>query len=300
MTNDYRYFNKPSLSINEQIALLRNRGLTLDKPNAAFHFLKSIGYYRLMAYFKPFMVDDGNSELGFIPGVTFSHILQLYNFDRELRLLVTDALERIEVTLRVSISNTMSIQYGAHWYLDKKLFKRENRHKASLSEAYNHLKRSKEDFIKKYYILYDHPPQPPSWMLTECLSFGTISQIYNNIKARSCRKLIADHFKQHSETIKSWMRALTFTRNITAHHSRLWNRFFINTPKNIDIPITFNRDKSPFIIQAYIIIQLMNAIAPGSHWKNRLLLLFEEHNNFIPFEQMGFDNHWHNNHLWDT
>lgn len=182
--------------------------------------------------------------------------------------------------------------------MDATLFVNQKRHTAFLADAFDHLKRSKEDFIQQYYAAYDHPPHPPSWMVMECLSFGTLSQLYYNLKDRGCRKRVGDIFQQYSETLKSWMRALTFTRNICAHHARLWNRFFINTPKNVDIPLTFNRDKSPFLIQAYIMIKLMHAIAPGNHWKERLLLLFEEHDGLVPFSQMGFANDWRENALW--
>ncbi|MDF1654345.1 MAG: Abi family protein [Coxiellaceae bacterium] len=194
-------FNKPALSLNEQTTFLKSRGLIISKPNLANHFLKTIGYYRLMAYFKPFLLSDSRINNVFLPNTTFSHILQLYIFDRELRLLVVDALKRIEVALRAAISNTMSIKHGAHWYLNGTLFVNHKRHTAFLNEAYNHLKRSKENFIKDYYHTYKHPPHPPSWMIMECLSFGVISQMYNNIKPRTCRKKIGDTFNQYMDAI---------------------------------------------------------------------------------------------------
>ncbi|WP_278044002.1 Abi family protein [Legionella nautarum] len=53
-------------------------------------------------------------------------------------------------------------------------------------------------------------------------SFGTVSKLYANIKDRTIRKEIGDTLGQYSEIIKSWMRSLTYTRNLCAHHSRLW------------------------------------------------------------------------------
>lgn len=295
---EQKIFEKPALAIEQQIALLKKRGLIIDDVVPAEHFLQTIGYYRLMAYFKSFLVDRTDSEKGFKSNISFSNILQLYIFDRELRLLVVDALERIEVALRAAISNTMSIKYGTHWYQEPTLFINHDRHASFLIEAFEYLKRSNEDFIEKYYATYDNPPHPPSWMLMECLSFGTISKIYHNLKDRSARKVIGDIFGQYSETVKSWMRALTFTRNVCAHHSRLWNRFFINTPKNADIPIKINRDRSPFVMQAYIIITLLNEIAPHHHWKMRLYELFEN-NPSIPFNEMGFSVNWRNDRIWN-
>ena len=133
----------------------------------------------------------------------------------------------------------------------------------------------------------------------ECLSFGVISQVFSNIKDRGCRKAIGDVFQQYSEIVKSWMRSLSFTRNLCAHHARLWNRFFINTPKNVDIAIHFDRDKSSFILQAYIIIKLMNAIDPPNKWKERLRRLLIRYDLLVEFKSMGFDDSWQNSELWN-
>jgi len=219
-------FNKSALPIAEQIDLLKHRNLTISDDKQAHHFLETIGYYRLTAYFKPFMLDPNNADQGFKPGTYFSHILDLYVFDRELRLLVTDALERIEVALRATLSNVMSIQHGPHWYLEPDLFSNPYQYQAFLQEATEHLSRSKEAFIQAYYQSHHNPKHPPSWMVMECLSFGTVSKMYANIKHRTLRKQVGDKLGQFSEVIKSWMKALTYTRNICAHHARLWDRFF--------------------------------------------------------------------------
>jgi abortive infection bacteriophage resistance protein len=291
-------FDQQTLSLDEQIQLLISRGLNVSEPEKAKHFLATIGYSRLIAYSKPFLIQPLDSDKGFLPNTEFSDVLQLYIFDRSLRLLVSDALERIEVALRAAISQTLSSKFGPHWYLDSTLFLNQDRHHFFQQEAEQHFKRSKEDFIKHYYATYDEPRHPPSWMAMECLSFGTLSQLYHNIKDRSCRKAIGDIFQQYSEMIKSWMRALTFTRNICAHHARLWNRFFINTPQNSEIHLSFDRNRSPFIIQAHIIDKLLQSIAPDNHWKSRLFMLFEEYDNQVPFQEMGFQQDWRNDPFW--
>lgn len=290
-------FEKPALSIADQIALLKKRNLLIANLPEAEHYLTTIGYYRLMAYFKPFLLEPTNSELGFKKNSQFTDILALYIFDRELRLLVTDGLERIEVALRAAISNVMSVRYGSHWYMEQSLFINLKFHKYFLEEVFTHLKRTKEDFIINYYHTYSLPEHPPSWMVMECLSFGTLSKIYSNLKDRSTRKQIGDILGQYSEVIKSWMKSLTYTRNLCAHHSRLWNRFFINKPNSIPVIISPKQNDSPFRLQAYIIIQLLNDIAPNNHWKTKLFELF---NNKIPisFEEMGFEEEWQNDPIW--
>jgi len=260
--------------------------------------LRTVGYYRLMSYFKPFLMEPKDSEQGFKTGTNFSDILQLYTFDRKLRLLVTDALERIEIALRSSISNVMSIKYGSHWYLDGKLFVNQASHDGFMIEIKKHLKQTKEDFIQSYYKNYDSPEHPPSWMIIECLPFGAISKLYSGITDRSARKQIGDIFGQYSEVLKSWMKSLTYTRNLCAHHARLWNRFFINKPKDIHIDLPIIENSSPFILQAYIIIKLLNKVAPDNQWKEDLFSLFNNCSG-VSFSAMGYGAEWKKDPIWD-
>jgi abortive infection bacteriophage resistance protein len=294
--NHNNIFNKPAIPIADQISLLKQKNLIIDNIDEAEHHLTVIGYYRLMIYFKPFMASKNVSSTQFEKGTLFSDVLNFYIFDRELRLLVIDALERIEVAFRTSISNTMSLKYGAHWYLDPKLFVQPTQHEFFLEEIKSHLKRSHEDFIKSYYLQYQHPEHPPSWMVMECISFGTISKIYSNIKDRSVRKTIGDTLGQYSEVIKSWMRSLTYTRNLCAHHSRLWNRFFVNKPQ-VNLDVTFERNQSPFYLQAHIIQTLLTQISPGNHWNDKLYRHFLAHPH-VAYIDMGFETDWEKDVFW--
>ena len=91
-------YNKPPTTYEQQIELLERRGMQVtDKPRAQ-HYLSHINYYRLGAYWLPFEANhDGHS---FRKGTSFEQVLDLYVFDRELRLLVMDGIERVEVSVR--------------------------------------------------------------------------------------------------------------------------------------------------------------------------------------------------------
>ena len=91
-------FNKPPKTFEEQVDLLIQRGMTIPDRAEALHYLKHLNYYRLRAYWLPFEKNHANHA--FKPGTSFSEVLNLYVFDRELRLLVMDAIERIEVSIR--------------------------------------------------------------------------------------------------------------------------------------------------------------------------------------------------------
>ena len=90
-------YNKPAFNLEEQLDLLKSRGLDIPQPERALHYLKFIGYYRLSGYCLFYQEKPSHS---FKHGTTFDAVLDLYIFDRQLRLLVMDAMERIEVAVR--------------------------------------------------------------------------------------------------------------------------------------------------------------------------------------------------------
>ena len=122
-------FTKPAIPLDDQIALLRSRGLTIADEGRARHYLRFVGYYRLAGYALPYQVNynaDGSHR--FLDGVSFEDILDLYVFDRKLRLAVMDAVERIEVAFRAQFSQTMSELHGPHWFMDTAHFVPSYRH----------------------------------------------------------------------------------------------------------------------------------------------------------------------------
>lgn len=116
-----KVFDKAALNIDEQVNLLTNRGLDIPDPGRLHHYLHFIGYYRLSGYCRYFQI-KGDEEHVFLPGTTFDNVLDLYIFDRELRLLIMDAIERIEVAVRSCITNEMGVPFGPHWFMDRRYF----------------------------------------------------------------------------------------------------------------------------------------------------------------------------------
>ncbi|MDL1967913.1 MAG: Abi family protein [Deltaproteobacteria bacterium] len=96
MSEIYQRYEKPVLNIDQQLELLINQGLIVKNPKRILHYLCFIGYHRLSGYFRTFQLQN-ISEYIFKKGTAFDSIISLYIFDRKLRLLVMDAVERIEV-----------------------------------------------------------------------------------------------------------------------------------------------------------------------------------------------------------
>ncbi len=107
MNNQIEY-QKPALSLQDQLKRLQNRGLTIDSWDFGENILAHVNYYRLSAYCLPFKQRDerGNITERFQENTALSDILRFYEFDRKLRFLLMDALERIEISLRTNITHS--------------------------------------------------------------------------------------------------------------------------------------------------------------------------------------------------
>lgn len=285
----------PALEINEILDRLRSQRLIINEPQKAKHRLKTVSLHRLSAYFDHFQLSKSAKE--FKPHTTFDDIWQLYVFDRELRLLISDALERIEVTFRTAISDTMSRRYNPYWFLDIQNFKNKNIYNQFLLQIKEICQRKHEPAIRHYYAKYHNPKYPPSWIIIESLSFGSCTSAFNNLKKLEDRKKICAIFSYHPTAIGSWMDALRYVRNLCAHHARLWNRWFIISPKLTYLyGKNFGRENT-FYAQIIVMDKLIKAISPGSTWKDRLNKLFLKY-HVIPYEKMGFQKNWKDDLFW--
>ncbi|MCG2835570.1 Abi family protein [Photobacterium sp. WH77] len=259
-------FTKPAKTLDEQITLLQERGLIIREPDRAKRYLEVISFFRLSSYMRPFQVPHDQAHT-FKADAEFKSVVELYAFDRELRLLIMDAIERMEVAVRATLNNHMGTKYqteqphsGSHWYLNESLFRRDYNHKRMLSEvescqskAQQELKRDiqkinksnasqavkeahiqnrvRESYPRFYQHSYNEPRLMPSWAMVEELTFGSISHLYQGLAKDADRKGIAKRFDVPQDVFQSWLHTLNFVRNCCAHHSRLWNRELSISPK---------------------------------------------------------------------
>lgn len=302
-------YNKPPLSINEQISLLKKRGLIINDERNAEYSLKSIGYYRLSGYSRFYYLDHRSKEPLFKTGSTFEQIVNLYIFDRELRLLIMDAIERIEVSFKAIISNWMSEKYGPHWYLKRNLFLSTFYHEDLIKtienetcfKNQNNINR-KSPIFENYYNKYSFPLYPPSWMLAEGLSLGTWSRIFEYLDSRADKSAISDAFQMPYKVLQSWIQSLSYLRNICAHHLIVWNRQFHITPciphsLSIEYRAHFMKRHSLYSQLAMVHV-FINSISIENDWVYKLQKLFEKHKT-ISLNSMGFSNNWYTDAFWN-
>jgi abortive infection bacteriophage resistance protein len=166
---------KPALTVSEQLIFLKSQGLYIDDQEQAMLALKTVSYYRLSSYLLPFKQSHHvNSPRRFKENTSFKNIWQLYQFDRELRLLVSDAIEKIEVAFRAALTNVTSIWFHPFWYVERHYFRTNARASKGKDFFDNYLKVIKaisiskqELFIQHYHNRYNSPCYPPMAMLTK-------------------------------------------------------------------------------------------------------------------------------------
>ena len=305
-------YNKPWLSYEQQLDKLVQNGLIINDRSKALSYLERIGYYRLSGYWYPFRerselcciynpaVKKPNKKQkrttrlvfdNFAAGSSFQDAVNLYVFDKKLRIHTLDALERIEVALRVDISHTLGKQ-SPFAYLEpdhfKDLFSKQVDAKtgvipqhAWLQNHANLISRSKEDFILHTKEKYGLPV--PIWVACEVWDFGTLSRLFQGMLPDQ-QTIIANKYGiTKGETLESWLRCLNYLRNVCAHHSRLWNRNMIEQPKQdglidldgVESALNAHILARPFL-QLCLIKHLLKTINPNSTWWERLKGLLDE------------------------
>jgi abortive infection bacteriophage resistance protein len=169
-------YTKPPLSIQDQIELLRSRGMEIADPSRTARYLSHINYYRLRGYWLPFEVPCGGSNHRFRNGTSFDNVLNLYVFDRKFRILILEAIERIEVSCRTQFAYVLALRHGSHAHMEAAIFQDKRWHKQLLEILSEEIKRSQETFIEHYRTKYSDPLLPPIWSACEVMSFGHLSQ----------------------------------------------------------------------------------------------------------------------------
>ena len=320
-------YNKPYLSFQQQLELLKARGLEVTDDAAAISYLERIGYYRLSAYWYSFrtvsLVQDPSTkkisvrrEDAFHPGTSFQQTVELYVFDKRLRLMVLDAIERIEVAIRVDVSYLLGAKDPfahtnpalLHGNFTKKInpVTGNTRHKDWLIKCDQALTRSKEDFVQHYKQKYGLPL--PIWVSVELWEFGMLSTFFQGMTVADKTAIATKYGIPDWQVMESWLRALNFVRNVAAHHSRLWNKNLVDQPKlpkagdipDFDQIIAVPGVASRLYVVLCMLVFFMRAICPNSSWPNRLREMLKSFPAVpkLSVADMGFPADWETHTVW--
>ena len=306
------------LSFADQVQLLKGRGLVVTDEQRAARHLERIGYYRLKSYWFPFRVSapvvQPNGRTINVPGQSFrtgtkfEYGVELYVFDKKLRLLMLDAIERVEVALRVDLAHTLGQRdpwaHRKRALLDHVVTRGD--HQSWLSRADRDEKRSRLDWVREYRRTY--PGRLPIFMAVETWDFGTLTMLFQMSHQQDRSTISAKYGVPSSAMFASWLRTLNGVRNVCAHHGRLWNHPLVNqpmVPRPHEVPdvahlANYTSSQTRLYAAAAVCQQLMQTISPSSTWKDRLKTHWGEFPSFptLSSGQAGFMPGWRNENLW--
>lgn len=294
-------YTKPALTLEQQADQLLDRGLLADR-DVLIARLSEVNYYRLSAYWYSFRKND---EDGLQDGTDIDIVWDRYVFDRQLRLLVMDAVERIEISVKTRATNLFALRYGPFGYMDRANYDAipVDAHRTLLDNIRREMGRSREVFVQHYLEKYTSETDLPLWMAVEIMSFGAILTFFRNLD-QYLKRDIAQIYGLRAKVLESWLLTLNYIRNLCAHHGRLWNRVLpvslvIPDAKNgpefhIPVPVAGNRVFGMLTILRYMLAK----VAPQSHWQERFEHLITVKHPSIPIDQMGFPNNWKECPIW--
>lgn len=274
----------------------------MEMPDLALaeKYLRFVGYYRLSGYWLTFEHSNSSSSgldrsHRFIQGTSFSQVVDLYVFDRKLRLLCMDAIERIEVAVRTCWAHEVSLATDSHGYLQRDNFTPSWLFDKNLYALIEEVGRSHDQFIRHYQQKYTDPTYPAIWMITEVMSLGSLSKWYKTLASMKLKKRIAHLFHLSAPLLDSILHNLTWVRNVCAHHSRLWDRTLtvgLKAPRCEGLASLLVEDVRHYKLynSLAVCVYLMNEINPDSQWLNKMQALLQNHSQNLT--HMGFPEDW--------
>lgn len=288
-------YKKPHLTWDKQLQKLKNKNLIIKDDKKALKELKNLNYYRLSAYFIPFYDNNKN----FINGTTFDDIIDLYNFDKKLRIITLEALQTIELYFKTQIAYHHSEKYGAVGYLKSKNFINKQKAKIFIDNMKEKIIASKELSIQHHATKYGKYVIP-LWVGIEIMSFGELSHFYN-ILYDADKNNVVKAIGIHNNLIKNWLHCLSSLRNICAHHARLWNKTLtlgILIPnKKPKMQVLMPNNKTVFTYFT-IILFILEKIKPNDqNFKKAIKDLFKKYPK-VNKSSMGFCHNWEQISYW--
>ena len=294
-------YPKTCQSPQELVSLLKGRGLSIPDEQKAADYLANIGYFRLSAYFYPLLEEPKENHI-YKSDATFDLVMNMYRFDRKLRILLFNEIEKIEVAIRSILVNYVSDAYNdVFWMTDVQYFHNPAVFSKTLALIQTELGKTKEEFIAHFKNKYSNP-YPPAWMIAEIVTLGILCATYSNLKSRTIQKKIAGYFSLPSTVFSSWIMILANLRNLCGHHIRIWNK------ENPLIPAPLQSSAFPWIdssttdmkrvyYRICIIKYFLFTVSPNNTFTQKLNSLLAEFPT-IDVRAMGFPANWQAEPLW--
>lgn len=276
---------KPALTIQNQIDLLRKRGMIIDGDSTASTFLSSNHYYRLNIYFHKLM----NSPDHFRDGTRFSQVMAIYNNDSWLRNRLLTILEPIEIKTRTQISHYLGITYGSDAFYQKAICKDEAIYQVILDNFTNEISRNSKDPVIKHHKT-NYGGYFPIWVVIEFLSFNTLSKYYGNLQEKDKKTIARNSYHVNDFFLGQWLHVLSVLRNICAHYGYLYRREYPLRPK-MATEFGWDSSKNNRLFATFLVMHRLSEKAPWNEFIQEIGDR-EKTGSFFHLRDYGFPDDW--------
>lgn len=282
-------------TLDEQLNILKSRGLHINDEVLAKNFLLKNNYYRVSGYSLTLRKNDQ-----FFDHVSFENIMDIYVFDRELRHILLKYIEIIEVNFKSIYAYEFSKVYGPAGYLDSSHFTDDQKYENILqkSECQKGASLPHEAYLK--HFVEELHQEIPLWAYVDLFTIANISMLYV-ITDESIKDSIAKSYgltmNDKSRILGKFMHSMTILRNLCAHGSRLFNRLFEQRPSlNREERSLLRRNSDGSLDNSHLFgfILIMRRLLSEEEYqdlKSELISL----TNYIPFVNVryyGFPDNW--------
>lgn len=281
-------------SIDEQLEILKSRGLDVSEEDKAKGFLYKNNYYRISGYSLTLRKNDK-----FYEGVSFQNIIDIYEFDHEMRHILLKYIEIIEVRVKSIYAYEFTKVYGPTGYLDSDNFESLTIYDKVMDKAEEQKeKRLPYEAYLKHFV-EDLKEDIPFWAYVDLLTFSDISFLYS-ISDEQLKTIVAQAFglyKQSSILLGKFLHSLTIIRNLCAHGGRLYNRLFEQKPNLSKYEKSFLIQKDGVVDNSHLygFVLVMKRLLQRSEFlemKTEIQALSKKY-PFIDLKYYGFRNDWY-------
>ncbi len=255
---------RKAITLDEQINLLRSRGMVIADEEKAKEVLLDVGYYRLGFYWFPFEKTypakrDRTHE--FVIGAKFDDAVKLYYFDYKLRSLLSFYIQRIEINFRNFLTYTLSNHYvdNPQWFADTRLIDEKfvNNFETTVYTASFRL----NSVIKEHHRSHSDDKYAPAWKTTEYMTFGSVINLYKAILDIRQKICIANHYDiRYIEILENYLEVIRELRNYCAHGNVLFDfvpfRYIRRGPANVRGAKNFRNLNGAIAVVLYMLKQV--------------------------------------------
>lgn len=277
-------------SIEEQVTLIKSRGLVVSDEEKLKSSLANINYYRLSGYLHDF---KKNGSDRYVENLTWERLKRIYDFDRKLSKILMFALEDIEETLKTRLSYIMTSNHPEDplIYLKRNIYRKDEPYQKFLHHfeevKYNN---RKLPFVKHHFENYNG--QLPMWVAVELFTMGNLQAIYNNLLGKY-QKQLAKTYVTGPLQLGNWINNLTYARNHLAHYMRIYQFNFGRTPAECRNHARTFPPSHKIFDQIFVIFCMYSDCHEWNYYVlPEIRAIIEEYAGDIQLSGIGFPDNW--------